>query len=52
MQVMPHICSKLGLFMMHIFKYLFLCCLVLMICKYFIHYFYVIFVFCNVFTLE
>ena len=52
MQVVPHICSEPGLFMMHIFRYLFLYYLILMICKYFIHQFYVIFVFCNVFSLE
>ena len=53
MQVMPHICSELRHDdMMHTFRYLFLNCLILMVCKYFIHHFYVIFVFCNVFTLE
>ena len=51
MLVVPHICSERGLSMMHIFRYLFLYCLILMICKYFIHHFYVIFVFCNVFRL-
>ena len=29
MQVMPHICSQPGLFVMHIFRYLFLYCLIL-----------------------
>ena len=52
MQVMPHFSSELGLFMMHTFIYLFLYCLILMICKHFIHHFYVIFVFCNVLKLE
>ena len=44
MQVMPHICSQPGLFVMHIFRYLFLYCLMLTICKYFTHHFYVMFV--------
>ena len=52
MQVMLHIYSELRLFMMHIFRYLFLYCLTLMICKYFIPHYYVIFVFSNVFRLE
>ena len=44
MQVMPHICFQLGVFMMHIFRSLFLYCLMLIICKYFIHPFL-----CNIF---
>ena len=42
MQVMPHICSQLGLFMVQIFRNLFLYCLILIICKYLIRHFYVI----------
>ena len=49
MQVMPHIYSEFGLFIKHIFRYLFLYSL---ICKYFIQHCYVVFVFCKVFKLE
>ena len=52
MQVMPHIYSDFGLFMINIFRFLFLYSLILMICKYFIRHFHVVFVFCNVFKLE
>ena len=52
MHVMPHIYSDFGIFMIHIFRYLFLYALILTICKYFIRHFCVVFVFCNVFKLE
>ena len=41
-----------ALLMMHIFRYLFLYCLILMVFKYFICHFYAIYVFFNVYTLE
>ena len=52
MQAMPLLYSKFGPFMIHVFRYLFLYSLILMICKYFIRHFYVVFVFCNIFKLE
>ena len=52
MQVKPHVYSELGILMINIFRYLLLYCILLNICKYFIHHFDVIHVFCNVLTLE
>ena len=51
MQIMPHICSELGLLMMKIFRYV-LYCLMLLIYEYFSNHFYVVYLFCNVFMLE
>ena len=48
MQVMPDIYSEFGLYMINIFRYLFLYSLISMICKYLIPPFYVVFVFFNV----